>query len=85
MIWKNQCVPFETPLRNSTAHVASGSTKPDRVNALFKEVPQADGWGRARLVLTNEEDMLETGVDIEVQPPESAYKTWRFCPVGKWP
>ena len=27
------------------------------------------GGGRAQLVLTDEEDMLETGVDIEVQPP----------------
>ncbi len=42
----------------------------DRVNALFKEgYPNLMGGGRARLVLTNEEDMLETGVDIEVQPP----------------
>ena len=42
----------------------------ERVNALFKEgYPKLVGGGRARLVLTDEEDMLETGVDIEVQPP----------------
>ena len=42
----------------------------DRVNALFQEgYPRLMGGGRARLVLTDEEDMLETGVDIEVQPP----------------
>ena len=42
----------------------------DRVNALFKEgYPQLVGGGQARLVLTDEDDMLETGVDIEVQPP----------------
>lgn len=42
----------------------------DRVNALFQEgYPKLMGGGRARLVLTDEEDMLETGVDIEVQPP----------------
>jgi len=42
----------------------------DRVNVLFQEgYPKLVGGGRARLVLTDEEDMLETGVDIEVQPP----------------
>ena len=42
----------------------------DRVNLLFKEgYPKLVGGGRAQLVLTDEEDMLETGVDIEVQPP----------------
>jgi chromosome segregation protein len=42
----------------------------DRVNALFQEgYPNLVGGGRARLVLTDEDDMLETGVDIEVQPP----------------
>jgi chromosome segregation protein len=42
----------------------------DRVNALFQEgYPRLVGGGMARLVLTDEEDMLETGVDIEVQPP----------------
>jgi chromosome segregation protein len=42
----------------------------ERVNALFQEgYPKLVGGGRARLVLTDEEDMLETGVDIEVQPP----------------
>ena len=42
----------------------------DRVNVLFQEgYPRLVGGGLARLVLTDEEDMLETGVDIEVQPP----------------
>ena len=42
----------------------------DRVNVLFKDgYPKLVGGGRAQLVLTDEEDMLETGVDIEVQPP----------------
>lgn len=42
----------------------------ERVNALFKDgYPKLVGGGRARLVLTDEDDMLETGVDIEVQPP----------------
>jgi len=42
----------------------------ERVNVLFQEgYPKLVGGGRARLVLTDEEDMLETGVDIEVQPP----------------
>jgi len=42
----------------------------DRVNVLFRDgYPKLVGGGRAQLVLTDEEDMLETGVDIEVQPP----------------
>ena len=42
----------------------------ERVNTLFKDgYPKLVGGGRARLVLTDEDDMLETGVDIEVQPP----------------
>ncbi len=42
----------------------------DRVNAIFEEVyPRLVGGGQARLVLTNEDDLLETGVDIFVQPP----------------
>jgi chromosome segregation protein len=42
----------------------------ERVNSFFQEgYPKLVGGGLARLVLTDEEDMLETGVDIEVQPP----------------
>jgi len=40
------------------------------VNEKFKEVfPRLFCGGRAELKLTNEEDMLETGLDIIVQPP----------------
>ena len=42
----------------------------DRVNAEFRELyPMLVGGGQGRLTLTNEEDLLETGVDIFVQPP----------------
>jgi chromosome segregation protein len=42
----------------------------DRVNSVFEEIyPKLVGGGQARLVLTNEDDLLETGVDIFVQPP----------------
>jgi chromosome segregation protein len=42
----------------------------DRVDASFQEIyPRLVGGGQARLELTDEEDMLETGVDISVQPP----------------
>ena len=42
----------------------------DRVDAYFREIyPRLVGGGQARLLLTNEEDLLETGVDIMVQPP----------------
>jgi chromosome segregation protein len=40
------------------------------VNTKFQEVfPRLFCGGRAELRLTNEEDMLETGIDIIVQPP----------------
>jgi chromosome segregation protein len=40
------------------------------VNARFKQVfPRLFGGGRAELLLTNPEDLLETGVEIVAQPP----------------
>jgi chromosome segregation protein len=42
----------------------------DAVNEQFTEAyPSLVGGGSARLALTDEEDLLETGVDIFVQPP----------------
>lgn len=42
----------------------------DAVNAKFQEIfPRLFGGGKASLLLTNEEDLLETGVDILCQPP----------------
>lgn len=42
----------------------------DRVDEHFQELyPRLVGGGRARLSLTDEDDLLETGVDIFVQPP----------------
>ncbi len=42
----------------------------DRVNENFQAAyPRLVGGGSARLALTDEEDLLETGVDIFVQPP----------------
>ena len=42
----------------------------DRVDAYFQEIyPKLVGGGQARLQLTDEEDLLETGVEIVVQPP----------------
>ena len=42
----------------------------DLVNAKFQEVfPRLFCGGHAELRLTNEEDLLETGIDIIVQPP----------------
>jgi len=42
----------------------------DRVDAFFRELyPRLVGGGGGRLQLTDEEDLLQTGVDIVVQPP----------------
>ena len=42
----------------------------DRVNAYFQEIyPRLVGGGQGKLTLTDEEDLLETGVEILVQPP----------------
>ena len=42
------------------------------------------GGGRADLVMTNPEDLLNTGIDIVAQPPEETAKLrftfrWRAC------
>ena len=42
----------------------------DKVDAEFRRIyPRLVGGGQGRLRLTNDEDLLETGVDIFVQPP----------------
>ena len=42
----------------------------ERVNGIFQELyPRLVGGGKARLGLTNEDDLLETGVEVFVQPP----------------
>jgi len=42
----------------------------EQVNDNFREVfPRLFRGGRARLLLSDENDLLETGIDIEVQPP----------------
>jgi chromosome segregation protein len=42
----------------------------DRVNEAFQEAyPRLVGGGRARLSLTDEEDLLQTGVEVFAQPP----------------
>jgi len=42
----------------------------DAVNGKFKEIfPRLFGGGRASLILTDEQNLLETGVDILCQPP----------------
>ena len=42
----------------------------EQVNENFQQVfPRLFRGGRAQLILTDENDLLETGIDIEVQPP----------------
>jgi chromosome segregation protein len=42
----------------------------ERVDQIFQEMyPRLVGGGKARLGLTNEDDLLETGVEVFVQPP----------------
>ncbi|MBL8619633.1 MAG: chromosome segregation protein SMC [Deltaproteobacteria bacterium] len=42
----------------------------DRVDAIFQELyPRLVGGGKAQLRLTDEEDLLETGIEVYVQPP----------------
>jgi len=42
----------------------------ERVNGIFQEMyPRLVGGGKAALGLTNEDDLLETGVEVYVQPP----------------
>lgn len=71
-----------TDLEESVAHIRAAIAKMnrmcrerfrdafDRVNENFQELyPRLVGGGSARLALTDEEDLLETGVEIYVQPP----------------
>ena len=42
----------------------------ERVDQIFREMyPRLVGGGKARLGLTNEDDLLETGIEVFVQPP----------------
>lgn len=51
------------------------STMFDRINECLEEVFQAMfGGGKARLVLCDPDDLLNTGIDVDVQPPGKAVK-----------
>ena len=46
----------------------------EAIRGQFKVVfPNMFGGGRAELVLTNPEDLLNTGIEIEAQPPGKNY------------
>jgi chromosome segregation protein len=56
----------------------------DLVNAKFQEVfPRCFMGGQARLVLTNEEDLLETGIEIVAQPPGKKNQTVELLSGGE--
>ncbi|MBR5754680.1 MAG: AAA family ATPase, partial [Erysipelotrichaceae bacterium] len=56
-------------------------------NAINKELPavfaKLFGGGRARLVLEDPDDILNTGIDIDVQPPGKAVKSIRLFSGGE--
>lgn len=56
----------------------------DAVNQRFQEVfPQLFGGGRAKLTLTDPEDLLGTGVDITAQPPGKRPQTLSLLSGGE--
>lgn len=56
----------------------------DRVNEAFRTAyPELVGGGEARLELTDEEDLLETGVEIYVRPPGKRLQTLSLLSGGE--
>ncbi len=56
----------------------------DRVNEAFKTAyPNLVGGGEARLQLTQEEDLLETGVEVVVRPPGKRLQTLSLLSGGE--
>ena len=52
----------------------------DAVNAKFQEVfPRLFGGGQAHLALTDESDLLETGVEIVAKPPGKKISRTSSC------
>ena len=69
--WKSRCAASSRPSSASTAPPASVSRKPTTWStpSSRRSFPRLFCGGRAELRLTDEEDLLETGIDIIVQPP----------------
>lgn len=58
----------------------------DKINEYFgKCYEKLFGGGKARLVIQNEENLLETGIDIEAQPPGKRCGTYPFFWRGAGP
>ena len=56
----------------------------DRVDAIFQELyPRLVGGGKAQLRLTDEEDLLETGIEVYVQPPGKKVQTLSLLSGGE--
>jgi len=56
----------------------------DRVNEAFRTAyPELVGGGEAKLMLTDEEDLLETGVEIMVRPPGKRLQTLSLLSGGE--
>jgi chromosome segregation protein len=56
----------------------------DRVNEAFRTAyPELVGGGEAQLSLTDEEDLLETGVEIMVRPPGKRMQTLSLLSGGE--
>ncbi len=56
----------------------------DLVNAKFQEIfPRCFVGGQARLVLTNEDDLLESGIEIVAQPPGKRNQTVELLSGGE--
>lgn len=58
----------------------------DKINEYFgKCYEKLFGGGKARLVIQNEENLLETGIDIEAQPPGKKMRNLSLFLAGSGP